>query len=402
MSKESSIVLAVSGGIAAYKAVTIASRLFQAGHQVQVLMSEGAQQFVTPLTFGAVTRRKAICGIFPDESAEEGEDMFPHLYPASHADIYCAVPATASFIGRVAGGMADDICAAATLPLRPDCKRYFCPAMNSAMWRNDAVQSNARILRERGWIQIGPEEGIMACGDMGYGRMTEPEDIVTMILDDLNRPKPLAGKRVLILSGPTRERIDPVRFISNDSSGKMGKALALVASQAGAQVAFVTGPVDSENLPSGPGISITRVESARQMLDAAQGEFDACTVAIFAAAVADYRPSEPADRKLEKALLIDGISLVENPDISKTLCENKRDDQLCIGFALQTHDGEENSRAKLVAKGLDAIILNGPDSFGSDQGTFSIITTDSTNSLGKVGKGECAQTILEMVYRELR
>ncbi len=399
MAKESSIVLAVSGGIAAYKAVTVASRLFQAGHQVHVLMSEGAQRFVTPLTFSAVTRRKVICSIFPDDSATEGEALFPHLYPASHADVFCAVPATSSFIGRIAGGMADDICAAAALPLRPDCRRYFCPAMNAAMWRNDAVRTNARTLRDRGWMQIGPDEGVMACGDMGYGRMTEPEEIVKVILDDLERPRPLAGKRVMILSGPTRERIDPVRYISNDSSGKMGKALAIAASQAGAEVTFVTGPIDSENVPIGPSISVTRVESADEMLSEARGKFPACDTAIFVAAVADYRPSTISERKMEKSLLTEGISLTENPDVAKTLCATKRSDQVCIGFALQTHDGLDKAKEKLASKGLDAIVLNGPDSFGSDSGDFSIVTNQEIHSIGCVDKRVCARIVLDWVSK---
>ena len=272
MSNEKELILAITGGVAAYKSVTIASRLFKAGHKIHIIMTPAATEFVKPLSFAAVTRTRVITEIMPPEDAE-GQDLFPHLYPASHADVFCIAPATADTMAKLVHGEADNIVSASALPLPPDCRRYFCPAMNSGMWENPVVQDNARILRERGWIQIGPDEGLLACGDTGYGRMSEPDAIADRILADLSTPRSLERRTVLITSGPTRERIDPVRYISNDSSGKMGKALAEAASLSGANVEFVTGPVAEDNLPRGPRISIHRVESACEMLECAQSLF---------------------------------------------------------------------------------------------------------------------------------
>ncbi len=392
-----SIILGVSGGIAAYKAATIASRLFQAGHEVQVLMTPGACEFVQPLTFSAVTRRRAVTDIFPDDSAHAGTALFPHLYPATHADVFCVAPATANVIAKLVQVMADDIVVASALPLPADCRRYFCPAMNADMWNNPVVQDNCRILRERGWTQIGPDKGLLACGDSGYGRMTEPEAIIDQILRDLAQPRLLDGKRILVLSGPTRERIDPVRYISNDSSGLMGKAIAEVASQSGATVEFVTGSVANEVLPHGPRIAIHRVESTLDMLEAAQRLFPDCNAAIFAAAVSDYRPATTLQKKAAKGELSQSLELIENPDIAATLSAAKKKGQSTIGFALQTHDGLEKAKAKRKRKKLDAIVLNGPESFGAEQGSFTLITARKTNDWGAISKTECARRIVDWI-----
>ena len=393
MSDKPIVVLGICGGIAAYKAVAVASKLFQAGCEVHVAMTDAAQRFVTPLTFSSVTRRKVLTSGFPGPEAKAGEDFFPHLYPATRADVLCVLPATADIIAKLAHGYADDIVCACAVPLPARCRRYVCPSMNADMWESDTVQENLGTLRQRGWLQLGPDKGLLACGTEGYGRMTEPEIITQRILDDLRKCNRLAGKTILILSGPTVEALDPVRFLSNHSSGKMGKALAEAASALGARVEFVTGPVSGENLPSGPGIVITKIVSAPEMLAAATARFAKADATIFVAAVADFRPAKAAMKKLAKTKTLT-LELVANPDVAATLSAKKKRGQLCLGFALETHDGPVHARAKLGRKSLDAIVLNTPASFGADTGEFVLLTPDGADAWGQIQKVECAERLL--------
>lgn len=390
------VLVAVSGGIAAYKAVDVVSRLKKADCQVHVLMTEAAQQFVAPLTFSAIAGTPAVTSVFPRGAASSGEQAYPHLYPATRADVFMVAPATADVMARLAGGMGDDAVTTSALSLPTSCRRYFAPAMNVEMWHQPVVQENVRKLEALGWIRLGPAAGELACGMTGEGRMVEPAEIVQRILDDLEAPLILTGKRVLILSGPTCEHLDPVRFISNASSGRMGKALAEAAAALGAEVQMVTGPVAAANLPVGPQINLHHVVSAEEMLAAGRGCYATSDVVIYAAAVADYRPADRAKEKRPKQA--DGLSLKleATPDVAATLNRGKRAGQIAIGFALQTYDGELRAREKMAAKNFNAVVLNGPDALGGESGTYTFLQPDgAVENWGVLRKTECAQRILK-------
>jgi phosphopantothenoylcysteine decarboxylase/phosphopantothenate--cysteine ligase len=397
------ILLGIGGGIAAYKAVQVASSLYQAGHTVCVAMTRAATQFVTPLSFAGVIRRRVVTDMFAPPSTDEREDIYPHLYPATEAEVFMLVPATANLIGKVANGIGDDVVTTAALSLPAGCRRYLCPAMNVEMWRQGVVQANLATLRGYGWQCLGPAAGHLACGTVGEGRMLEAADIVARIQQDLAATADLAGKRVLVLSGPTVEHLDPVRFLSNHSSGKMGQAIAETAASAGATVEFVTGPVPPANLPSHPAITITRIVSAAELLVAAADRFPAADIVVYVAAVADYTVAQPAAAKLPKHA--DGLTLdlLPTPDIAATLCREKRRGQLCFGFALETDNGLAKARSKLRRKHLDGIVLNGVDSFGAESGEFTLVTTDQAEpqSWGRLGKRECARRLIAAIAARL-
>ncbi len=393
--KNRNVLLAIGGGIAAYKAVHVASRLHQAGHATYVAMTRAAQQFVTPLTFAGVTGRRVVSDMFVPPASDDRESVYPHLYPATEADLFAVLPATANLIGKLAHGIGDDVVTTAALSLPAHCLRFYCPAMNVEMWNQPVVQENARQLDERGWQRIGPAAGRLACGTEGYGRMSEPDEILRRLLDALQGDRPLTGKRLLILSGPTVEQIDPVRFISNHSSGRMGKALAEAAFQAGAMVEFVTGPVSEANLPRGGGITLHQVQGARDMLAAAQHHFSEVDGAIFAAAVADYTVENPLDQKLPKQAESFDLRLCPTPDIAATLAASRQPGQRCIGFALETDDGLHKAHDKCRRKHLDAIILNGADSLGAADGNFTLIHADgSEEPWGRLDKATCARRLI--------
>ncbi len=396
------ILLGICGGIAAYKAVEVASRLRKAGCEVHVALTDAARAFVAPLTFAAVTGRPVLDRLIPDGSAA-GDAAYPHLYPATRADAFILLPATANSIAKIARGLAPDLVSACALSLPADCLRVCCPAMNVEMWRNPVVQENVRALEARGWIRIGPESGALACGMEGEGRMTEPADIAERALARLRAPRPLAGRRVLILSGPTREHFDPVRYIGNPSSGKMGRALALAAAEAGADVDFVTGPVADENLPRGPRIEITRIVSADELLAAAHARFDRADIVIYAAAVADYRPAAAVGEKLPKTDAPLTIQLEPTPDVAATLNTHKRSGQVAIGFALQTHDGPAKAAAKMKKKKFDGIVLNALDALGGESGSYTWISPDAeSEEWGTLNKTECARRILARAAAALK
>jgi phosphopantothenoylcysteine decarboxylase/phosphopantothenate--cysteine ligase len=394
------IILGIGGGVAAYKAVTVASRLRQSGAHVTVAMTPAAQKFVGPLSFSAVTGRKVQTSIMPEPDADDIEAIYPHLYPATTADAFVLLPATADLIAAIAQGIGNDIVSLSALSLPDHCHRYFCPAMNSEMWQQQTVVDNVARLETLGWVRIGPESGALGCGVTGVGRMTEPEDILQRLLDDAG-PGPLHERRVLITSGPTIEHIDPVRFISNPSSGKMGCALALAAAAAGAQVDFVSGPVDSANLPVHPAIRIHNVTSTADMLAVATAYFESADAAIFAAAVADYAVADPKSAKLPKSDRIT-LDLSATADIAATLGGAKGKAQICVGFALETDDGLQKAQQKLRAKNLDAIVLNDTASLAGDDGTYTYITAAETKSWGKLTKAVCGRCIIERLAIDLQ
>lgn len=388
--------LGICGGVAAYKAVEVASRLRKDGFDVHVAMSPAAQQFVTPLTFSAVSGNRVLTEQFPAPSSHAGDSLYPHLYPSTRAALYLLLPATADMIAKIAHGLGDDVVSTGALSLTAACRRFFCPSMNVEMWRNPVVQENVRILEARGWIRIGPASGELACGMTGEGRMAEPEEIVAALGGGDAAPA-LGGKKILIISGPTREHFDPVRFIGNPSSGKMGKALAEEALAGGAEVTFVTGPVPEANLPAGAGLEIHRVTSADEMLSTAQRFYPQADMIVYAAAVADYKPAEYHPDKLPKKEGRLALELVATPDVAATLNRRKRPGQVGIGFALQTSDGPARARAKLKKKNLDGIVLNALDAMGGEGGTYSFLAANSRNGFsdwGALSKRACARKIL--------
>lgn len=396
--KSSTALVGICGGIAAYKAVEVVSRLRKAGLDVRVAMSEAAKQFVTPLTFGAVSGHEVLTTMFPAAESTAREGLYPHLYPATQADLFIALPATADMMAKLACGLAGDVVSAGALSLPSTCRRFFCPAMNVEMWHQPVVQANVAALERAGWFRIGPNTGELACGMEGEGRMAEPQEIVTAVLEVLSSDQTLSGRRVLVISGPTREHFDPVRFIGNPSTGKMGKSIAEEALAAGADVDFVTGPVPASNLPRGGRLRLHHVVSAQQMLQASEPLYAQSDVVIYAAAVADYTPAESHDKKLPKQEGELIIKLKATPDIAATLNQHKRQGQVVIGFALQTHDGLSKARAKLEKKRLDGIVLNSMDALGGESGTYIYLGgvggDADKQEWGQLDKRICARRIL--------
>jgi phosphopantothenoylcysteine decarboxylase / phosphopantothenate---cysteine ligase len=403
--KPATILVGVSGGIAAYKSVDLVSRLKKNGHQVHVLMTEAATRFVTPLTFEAISGHRVSNSVFPEGSVEKSEQAYPHLYPATSADVFIVAPATADIIARLAAGIGSDAVTTSALSLPENCRKFFAPAMNVEMWHQPVVQQNVARLEQLGWLRIGPDAGELACGMTGEGRMTEPAQLVEAI-ENSETASPatneLAGKRVLILSGPTCEHIDPIRFISNASSGKMGKALAEQAARLGAEVIFVTGPVPEANVPCHPSIRVEKVVSADNLLRAGRHHFAQSDVIVYAAAVADYRPAKFTEEKMPKQTGTVTLCLEATPDVAATLNKEKRPGQIAVGFALQTHDGEKRALEKMRAKKFDGIVLNAPDALGGNDGSYTFF--DATSELpaqwGKLAKRECASRIYRFVAQK--
>lgn len=390
----------ICGGVAAYKAIDVVSRLRKAGAEIHVAMSDAAREFVTPLTFGAVSGQPVLTTLFPRDEQAAGDARYPHLYPATRADLFVLMPATADIVAKIARGEGSDLISTCALSLPATCHRVFCPSMNVEMWHQPVVQENVRLLENRGWVRIGPDAGLLACGMEGAGRMSEPAEIADVLLGLRARSRQLAGRRVLIISGPTREHFDPVRYIGNPSTGKMGKALAEEALAAGAEVDFVSGPVAEEHLPRGPRLKVHRVISAQEMLEAARAVYAGADIVVYAAAVADYRPAEYHAEKLPKQTGELVLRLQATPDVSATLNAARRPGQVTIGFALQTHDGLAKAEDKLTRKGLDGIVLNGLDALGGESGTYTFIARSKDGapavaSWGELGKRACARRILD-------
>jgi len=390
------IVLCVSGGIAAYKSAELVRLLGKAGANVRVVMSRGAQEFITPLTLQALSGHSVHRDLL-DEHAEAG---MGHIELARWADLVLVAPATAETIARLAQGRADDLLTAVVLA--SPAPLWVAPAMNQEMWAKPATGDNVETLRARGVKIIGPDSGEQACGDVGPGRLLEPELILEHLLAAFSTPL-LAGRRVVITAGPTREAIDPVRFLSNHSSGKMGFALARAAAEAGAQTTLIAGPVD---LPTPEHVQRIDVVSAAEMLDAALQLSAGASVFIGAAAIADYRPEAVSARKMKKqgdAGL--SLHLVQNPDIISTVSAQADRPILVVGFAAETDNVLSNARLKLASKGLDVVIANdvsqGDIGFNSDQNAATWMSGELEHTLAQTTKLEMARQIIDKLAQML-
>lgn len=392
------VIVGISGGIAAYKAPMLVRLLRDAGHEVRCVATAHALEFVTRTTLQTVSGQPLYCDLFDNGNEYSTE----HIALKDWCDAVIVAPATANIMGKMACGIADDALSTLLLAVAPG-QVLICPAMNSGMWNNPAVQRNLHTLQKQGVTVVGPENGHLACGTSGTGRMSQPETIAEALQAHLHRcslPKPLRGHRVLVTAGPTYERIDPVRYIGNYSSGKMGVALAVALAEADADVELVLGPT-SHNVPTSQHINVHSVESAQQMYDVTVGLFPTCQAAILAAAVADYRPDHCADTKIKRQDKDEmTLRLVRNPDILATLGHSKRDDQTLIGFALETNDEERHAKDKLERKNLDYIVLNSlrdkGAGFGVDTNKVTILRRDGeSHSLPLMEKSEVARKIIE-------
>ncbi len=382
------ILIVVTGGIAAYKACDLTSRLSKTGHEIRVVMTEHATKFVTPLTFESLCHRPVLTSLFEDHP----EDPIAHVNLAKWADVVCVVPATANIIGKIAHGIADDL--ASTVCLAAFRKRILCPAMNVHMYENEAVQDNLRVLRNRGWEILEPVSGLLACQDEGKGKLPPVETIAETVLSSLH-DKPLAGKRVVVTAGPTQEALDPVRFISNHSTGKQGYAIARAARNLGAETVLITGPV---SLAAPSGMEVVPVVSAWEMFEAVKARQDA-DMFVLAAAVSDFRPKDVSDQKIKKRDASLVTELEPNPDILAWLGEHKGPGQKLVGFAMETQNLEENARHKLEAKHCDLLVANDlfvPGAgFGTDTNVVLFITPEKTRRLEKTTKEDLGYRILE-------
>lgn len=377
------IVLGVTGGIAAYKSPDLVRRLVERGAQVQVVMTSGAREFVTPLTFQAVSGREVRSELW-DSAAEAA---MSHIELARWADLVLVAPATADFLAQLAHGLAGSLLG--TLCLATAAPVAVAPAMNQQMWANPATAANVALLRARGVQVLGPGVGSQACGETGEGRMLEPVALADAAMALLPVQGPLAGHRVLITAGPTRERIDPVRFISNRSSGKMGYAVAQAARELGAEVTLVSGPV---NLCTPPGVRRIDVETAQQMNDAVEAEVAAAQVFIATAAVADYRPSNPASLKIKKVSDSLDLRMERTVDILHAVAQ-RANRPYVVGFAAETNDVELHARAKLERKNLDLIAVNEVgDCKGFDRDDNQVVVLWHNGGRQELGEG--SKTVL--------
>jgi phosphopantothenoylcysteine decarboxylase/phosphopantothenate--cysteine ligase len=394
------ITLGVTGGVAAYKAAELVRLLQKDGFSVQVVMTRGAREFVTPLTFAALSGQKVITDLFGDSSGGEAnlESAIEHIAVAQRTDLLLVAPATADILAKFARGVADDFLT--TLHLASTAPVVMAPAMNVNMWNHAATQENVEKLRARGVKIVDPDEGYLACGMTGAGRLAGQDAIVAAVRDTLKSQRDLEGETVLITAGPTREDLDPVRYITNRSSGKMGYAVAEAAARRGAKVILVSGPV---NLEVPAGVERIDVRTAREMHNAVVDRFAHASIAIFAAAVADYRPVEPHTEKIKKSDAALTISLEPTTDILAEVAKSKGQ-RIVAGFAAETDHVAENARKKLAAKNADLIVANDvtAEGAGFDQDT-NIVTLFSRDgrdlALPKLTKSEVAQRILDEVLR---
>jgi phosphopantothenoylcysteine decarboxylase/phosphopantothenate--cysteine ligase len=392
------VALGVTGGIAAYKAAEIVRLLQDRGIRVQVVMTRAAQEFVRPLTFAALSGEKVITGMFsPGEEQEPNIDSaIEHIAVAQAIDALVVAPATADVLAHFAQGIASDFLT--TLYLATTAPVVVAPAMNVNMWNHPATQANIEILRQRGVKIVEPGSGYLACGMTGAGRLAENEAIVAAVLDALGASQDLSGETVLITAGPTREKIDPVRYLTNRSSGRMGYALAEAALRRGARVLLVSGP--TALTPPGAA-ELTRVESAEQMRNAVLELLPLATIVIKTAAVSDYRPKVTAGQKIKRKGPM-ALELESTPDILKEISLRKQS-QIVVGFAAETENVLENARQKLAAKHLDAIVVNDVShegvGFDSDRNAATILTHDEVVEVPETTKWEVAQRVLDQIVR---
>lgn len=392
------ICLGVSGGIAAYKAAEVARLLQERGATVQVVMTRAAQEFIRPLTFAALTNQKVITDLFREGNAEPNlESAIEHIAVAQSIDALVVAPATADVLAKFANGIADDFLS--TLYLATTAPVVVAPAMNVNMWQHEATRKNIDTLRARAVRIVEPGEGYLACGMTGPGRLAEIEAIVAAAWEVLERTHDFASETVLITAGPTREPIDPVRYLGNRSSGRMGYALAEAASRRGARVILITGPV---SLAAPDGTELVRVETADQMRRAVLDRIAEASIVIKAAAVADFRPKTAAPQKIKRTgpMMLD---LEPTPDILSEAAGHKNSNCIMIGFAAETENTLENARKKLAAKQLDAIVVNDVSQagigFDSDQNAVTIIGTDAIEEVATASKREVAERVLNFALK---
>jgi phosphopantothenoylcysteine decarboxylase/phosphopantothenate--cysteine ligase len=394
------ITLGVTGGVAAYKAAELVRLLQQDGFSVQVVMTRGAREFVTPLMFASLSGQKVITDLFADSSGGEAnlESAIEHIAVAQRTDLLLVAPATADIIAKFAHGIADDFLT--TLYLASTAPVVVAPAMNVNMWNHAATQENVAALRARGVVVVDPAEGYLACGMIGAGRLAGQAQIVAAVREALKTQRDLDGETVLITAGPTCEDLDPVRYITNRSSGKMGYAVAEAAARRGAKVILVSGPTHLE-IPAG--VERVDVRSANQMYAAVMERIASASIAIFAAAVADYRPAERHTEKIKKGTALPTISLERTPDILADVAKNKGQ-KVMVGFAAETEHVAENARKKLQSKNADLIVANDVTAEGAgfdrDTNIVTLFSRDGRDlALPKMSKSEIAERILDEIVR---
>ncbi len=387
------VVLGVSGSIAAYKIAYLASSLKKLRANVQVIMTRNATEFITPVTFESLTDSKCLVDTF-DRNFEFSVE---HVALAKRADIFMLAPATANVIAKVAHGLADDMLTTTFLACK--CPKYIAPAMNTQMYTNPITQDNLKRCASFGMKIIDPAVGYLACGDTGAGKMPEPEVLLDYIIHEIGYAKDLAGKKVLVTAGPTREALDPVRYLTNHSTGKMGYAIAKAASCRGAEVTLVTGPTE---LPRPRFVKVIETESARDMFKAVTSVSLIQDAIIKAAAVADYRPTVFFSEKIKKREGDLSLALERTDDIIGYLGQHKPKGQFLCGFSMETENLIENSRAKLLKKNLDMVAANSLKvegaGFGTDTNVITLITRDGEVELGKMGKEQAADKILTKIF----
>ena len=390
------VVLGVTGGIAAYKMPNLASALVKLGCNVQVLMTQNATQFITAVTFETLTGNKALVDTFDRNFSFQVE----HIAVADQADLVMIAPATANVIAKLAHGLADDMLT--TTVLACNCPKIVVPAMNTKMYENPVTQDNLNTLRRYGWEVVEPASGYLACGAVGKGKLPEPEVLLQVILHDLAHEKDMVGKKVLVPAGPTQEALDPVRYLTNHSSGKMGYAIAQAAARRGAQVTLVSGPVALKRLPY---VETVDVVSAQEMFDAVAVRAAEQDILIKAAAVADYRPMMVAEDKMKKSDDALSIPLERTQDILGWLGQHRRPGQFLCGFSMETQNMVENSRKKLEKKQVDMIAANNLKvegaGFGVDTNLLTLITKDGLDELPLVTKEAAADLLLDRILKRM-
>lgn len=392
MLKGKTVVLGVTGGIAAYKIANLASMLVKLHCDVHVIMTQNATNFITPITFETLTNNKCLIDTFDRNFQFHVE----HVALAKRADVVMIAPATANVIGKLAHGIADDMLT--TTVLACTCKKFVAPAMNTQMYRNPIVQDNMKTLKQYGVELIEPATGFLACRDVGEGKLPDPEVLLQYILRELAFEKDMTGKKVLVTAGPTQESIDPVRYITNHSTGKMGYAIARHCMMRGADVTLVSGPT---NLNPPPFVTVIPVVSAKEMFDAVTSHAKEQDIIIKSAAVADYRPATVASEKMKKSDNALALDLEKTEDILKYLGEHKKGSQFLCGFSMETENMLDNSRAKLVKKNLDMIVANNLKQtgagFGTDTNIVTLITKKDEQKLPILTKDEVAKAIVDKI-----
>lgn len=392
MLKGKTVVLGVTGGIAAYKIANLASMLVKLHCDVHVIMTQNATNFITPITFETLTNNKCLIDTFDRNFQFHVE----HVALAKRADVVMIAPATANVIGKLAHGIADDMLT--TTVLACTCKKFVAPAMNTQMYRNPIVQDNMKTLEQYGFELIEPATGFLACRDVGEGKLPDPEVLLQYILRELAFEKDMTGKKVLVTAGPTQESIDPVRYITNHSTGKMGYAIARHCMMRGADVTLVSGPT---NLNPPPFVTVIPVVSAKEMFDAVTSQAKDQDIIIKSAAVADYRPATVASEKMKKSDNALALDLEKTEDILKYLGEHKKETQFLCGFSMETENMLDNSRAKLAKKNLDMIVANNLKQtgagFGTDTNIVTLITKNDEQELPILTKDEVAKAIVDKI-----